>query len=200
MLHGLINFLVQLVATLAGGACLLRAWLRWRREPWRLLVIAPLLPPLTDWLLRPIRQVLRQPAEKPDGRLDVACLLAVLLLELLRWAVVLADMPQTSAGVVMRPPWAALPLLALVGVPWLAISLAKWMVLLAALATWLRPGTDEVLWIDRLTRPLLAPARRLLPPAGRVDWSPLAVLLALHLLTWLLQSLQGQLLLAFMAR
>jgi YggT family protein len=43
--------------------------------------------------------------------------------------------------------------------------------------------------VDRLTEPLLAPFRRLIPPTGGMDFSPLAVMLVAYILKEVLQNL-----------
>ena len=165
MLHDFLNLLTQILASVVGGACLLRVWLRLRGESWQKLVLAPLLTVLTGWLVTPLEtlaQALRLPVNQPGQRWDVISLLAAFVLELLRQAVLLSALRQ--------PPWSAWLPLALLGVLWMALSVAQVMVLLAALASWLRPGMDELRWLERLTRPLLTPARRLLPPFKSIDW------------------------------
>ena len=159
MLHDFLNLLTQILASVVGGACLLRVWLR-------------------------------LPVNQPGQRWDVISLLVAFVLELLRQAVLLSALRQ--------PPWSAWLPLALLGVLWMALSVAQVMVLLAALASWLRPGMDELRWLERLTRPLLAPARRLLPPFKGIDWSPLLVLLVLYLLSVGVSYLQGRLVQVFL--
>lgn len=44
-------------------------------------------------------------------------------------------------------------------------------------------------WVYQLTEPVLAPARRFIPPIGMVDISPIAVFLILELVRRLLLSL-----------
>lgn len=193
MLHDFLNLLTQILASVVGGACLLRVWLRLRGESWQKLVPAPLLTVLTGWLVTPLEtlaQALRLPVNQPGQRWDVISLLVAFVLELLRQAVLLSALRQ--------PPWSAWLPLALLGVLWMALSVAQIMVLLTALASWLRPGMDELRWLERLTRPLLAPARRLLPPFKGIDWSPLLVLLVLYLLGVGVSYLQERLVQVFL--
>ena len=129
MLHDFLNLLTQILASVVGGACLLRVWLRLRGESWQKLVLAPLLTVLTGWLVTPLEtlaQALRLPVNQPGQRWDVISLLVVFVLELLRQAVLLSGLRQ--------PPWSAWLPLALLGVLWMALSVAQIMVLLAALA------------------------------------------------------------------
>lgn len=63
------------------------------------------------------------------------------------------------------------------------------LILFAAIVlSWvnLSPDNPIVKVVHRLTEPVLAPVRRLLPAAGGFDFSPLLVLLAIRLLQRLL--------------
>ena len=102
MLHDFLNLLTQILASVVGGACLLRVWLRLRGESWQKLVLAPLLTVLTGWLVTPLEtlaQALRLPVNQPGQRWDVISLLAAFVLELLRQAVLLSALRQS--------PWSA---------------------------------------------------------------------------------------------
>lgn len=44
-------------------------------------------------------------------------------------------------------------------------------------------------WVFRLSEPLLAPIRRLVPPSGGIDFSPMILLIGLWLLRTLLRTL-----------
>jgi YggT family protein len=44
-------------------------------------------------------------------------------------------------------------------------------------------------WLYRLTEPLLAPIRNMLPPAGMQDWSPLVAIIVLFILQWIVTAL-----------
>jgi len=44
-------------------------------------------------------------------------------------------------------------------------------------------------WIYRLTEPLLAPIRNVLPPAGMRDWSPVVAVILLTILQWIVTAL-----------
>jgi YggT family protein len=62
------------------------------------------------------------------------------------------------------------------------LSLLLWMLILArVIISWTNPrgGGTVVAVIYRLTEPILAPIRRVLPPTGGIDWSPLIAMLIL---------------------
>ena len=64
------------------------------------------------------------------------------------------------------------------------LGLYSWVIIAAALITWVSPGPRNpiVLFLRQVTEPVLAPVRRLLPPwkTGGLDFSPLIVILAIQ--------------------
>jgi YggT family protein len=69
------------------------------------------------------------------------------------------------------------------------INLYSLVVLVAVILSWGRADrrTPFVQVVDRLTRPALDPIRRVLPPIGGLDFSPMVLLLALQMLKSLLR-------------
>lgn len=79
-------------------------------------------------------------------------------------------------------------------VRWLVVSVLNLysMILLArVIASWIDPLAYSPIsrWLVRLTEPLLAPIRRLLPRTGPVDLSPLILFLLLVLLSRLVWAI-----------
>jgi YggT family protein len=64
-----------------------------------------------------------------------------------------------------------------------ALKLFTFAVFIQIVLSWVAPGTYNpvVGIIDSITSPLLRPARRLLPPFGGIDFSPMLVIIALTL-------------------
>ena len=75
----------------------------------------------------------------------------------------------------------------------LLLDIYKWVIIAAALVTWVSPapGNPVVMILRQITEPVLAPARRLLPPwkTGGLDFSPLIVIFAIQLVEWALPRL-----------
>jgi YggT family protein len=73
------------------------------------------------------------------------------------------------------------------------LRLYTWVIVAAALITWvsLDPRNPIVKILRQVTEPVLAPARRLLPPwkTGGLDFSPLIVIFAIWLVEWVLRHL-----------
>lgn len=75
-----------------------------------------------------------------------------------------------------------------------AIDVYKWILIARILLTWL----PNINWYNQpfkflldVTDPVMEPFRRLIPPIGMIDISPMALFLALSLLQMLLVSLIG---------
>lgn len=80
-----------------------------------------------------------------------------------------------------------------VAIVWLVntlVSLLTWAIIGAAILSWLvafdvinyrnRFVANIAAVLDGVTRPLLAPFQRIIPPMGGIDLSPIVALLALH--------------------
>lgn len=128
---------------------------------------------LTNWLVRPLRKVL-------PGLfgLDLASLLPAYLLQL----VFLLAAFLLHGGKDVWPLEMLLPLLlwrALLATLRLAIYLLIGALLVQAILSWVSPYSPLAQPVAQLTRPLLHPIQRLVPPIGAVDLSPLiAIVLA----------------------
>ena len=74
------------------------------------------------------------------------------------------------------------------GLIYLIIDVFCFVLLLSAIVSWVAPQSRHpaILFLHRVTEPVLAPVRRVLPPLGGVDLSPLAVFLLLRILQRLL--------------
>jgi YggT family protein len=132
---------------------------------------------LTDPLVRPLRRVL-----PPAGRVDLASVAAVLLVQVIGSAILRL---LAGGGFDLGPilVHAILELLHTV------LQFYTVAILLYALLSWVAPGTyspaNQIL--TRLCEPLLAPIRRVLPPLGGLDLSALFALIALQALQILLR-------------
>lgn len=180
LLYEVLNFLVEVAVTLVGAACLVRVAMRW----WRIPLGNPvgrLVQALCDWLVLPLQRVV-----PPAGRLDLAGLLGAWLLKLAQYALLIA--------LLGLPRWAALPVLALLGVAKLAVSVATAIIIIAAVLSWMQNRTLPSDVLDRLADPILAPVRRVLPHIGGIDLSPVLAVVILQAIAIVLGSLQASLL------
>lgn len=178
MLIQILAFLLETIFFLLIASALLRAWMNWLRVNMRAqpgtFVMA-----LTDWLVKPLRRVL--PKSLLQSRLDWASLLAAALMAL-GYGLLVGLLFGLVRGVGLGPlmlvalPWVALQMLLKVALQTLFI-----LVLGYALLSWVQPGSPAYGLLGRLTEPVLAPVRRLIPTVGGVDLSALALMLALQI-------------------
>ncbi|OOG37955.1 YggT family protein [Polaromonas sp. A23] len=176
MLIRILSFLLETLFFVLIGAALLRAWMNRLRinmsaQPGYFVMA------VTDWLVKPLRRVL--PKALAQSRVDWASLLAALLLALvyaLLWAALVGALLNLTAAMVPALLLAALKMLVRV-----ALQLAFVVVLVYAIISWLQPGSPMYGLLGRLTEPLLAPLRRIVPIVGGLDLSALVLLLLLQI-------------------
>lgn len=186
MLFQILSLLLEVVAGVLGGACLLRLYMQHQRIPMSARSGNPLgrfVFALTDWLVLPLRRVI--PAA---GRWDLASLVATFLIELAQFSLLWA---YTSFGA----SYASVLILAAFGVVRLVISGLTGLVIVYAVLSWVQSNTVLSDIIERLVAPALAPIRRFMPLVGGVDLSPLLLLLLLQVAAIVLGNLQGMALL-----
>ena len=77
----------------------------------------------------------------------------------------------------------------------LIVRIFWWSILIVIVAGWIAPGSyhPALLLLHQITEPVLAPARRLLPPIGGLDLSPILVFLLLGLVERMLPQIFMQL-------
>jgi len=82
-------------------------------------------------------------------------------------------------------------LLALLEVAKIGLYLVIGAVIVSAVFSWVNPYAPLAEVFNTLTRPLLRPFRRVIPPVGGVDLSPLALLLVLQIALFVIASLRN---------
>ncbi len=177
MLNSIVWMVVQTIASLLAGLCLLRAYMLWlglrmglgnSAGAWVL--------GLTDWLVLPLRRVLPK-----IGRIDLGSLLAALLVMVLQ-TVVMVLLWRANLDPV------AVLLGALLEMVGLALSGVFWLLVAAMLVSWLRVDAATVYWVQSLVEPLLRPIRRWLPPLAGLDLSPMVLILLIKVLEMVLHG------------
>jgi YggT family protein len=187
MLYQIVSLLLEVVAGILGGACLLRLYMQYQRIPMSARSGNPLgrfVFALTDWLVLPLRRVV--PAL---GRWDMSSLLGAYVLTLTQFFL-LWLLAGAADGLF------AVPILAGFGVLRLAISGMTGIVIMYAVLSWMPNQSVLSDVIGRLCAPPLIPIRRVLPLVGGIDLSPLVLLLLLQIASIVLGNLQGLALLA----
>jgi YggT family protein len=180
MLIRILSFLLETLFFVLIGAALLRAWMNYLRINMRaqpgVFVMA-----VSDWIVKPLRRLL--PKAVAQSRVDWASVLAAFVLALLYVLLSVLLIGMLSGGVHDFSP-ALLPALLLGALKMLirvALQVAFIAVLAFAIISWVQPGSAMYGLLGRLTEPLLAPLRRVIPQIGGVDLSALVLLLLLQI-------------------
>lgn len=169
MLAQIAQFLIDTVVTLLVGLLLARFHFQWLRVPFRN-PLGEFLLATTNWIVLPARRVIPGLAG-----LDLATLLLAWVLQMLGlWA---------QAAIAGAAPGLA-PLVAVAAVDLLRFSvyILVFAVFVQVAISWINPDAPLGPLFDLVTRPFLRPLRRWVPPAGRVDLSPLVLLVILYVL------------------
>ncbi len=189
MIANALQFVIETVFNLFAIALLLRFLLQWLRASFRN-PFSQFLVSLTNFLVLPLRKAI------PGlGGLDWASLLAAWLVEfaMLLLVLLVGGFPLAIAGLGVLP---GIALWAVVKLVSLGVYVFMGAVLLQALLSWVNPYSPIAPLLYALSEPLLRPARKVLPPIGGVDLSPLAVILVLQLVlmvpvAWLEMAVMG---------
>jgi YggT family protein len=160
-------FLVETLTSLLATACLLRA-LAWRLQLSARNPISQFLIAVTDWMVKPLRRALPASRSTDWGSILAAVLIALILA--LAWTLVFAHSRAPAFGgvVLLAAYWL---------VKW-SLYLLMGLVILHAVLSWVNPHAPVAPVLDQLTRPFLAPLRRLIPLVGGVDLTPLILIVA----------------------
>jgi YggT family protein len=177
MMFQMLSAVLDVIASLVAGTCLLRVLMQLQRIPFNQ-PLGRFVFAMTDWVVMPLRRVV-----PPWSRWDLSSLLAAWLIKLLQLLIL-----WLVAGAHSRP--GLLPVQSLLGLAQLGVSALSALVLAYALMSWLQPGSVMHYTLERLCEPFLRPLRRFIPLVGGVDLSTLALLVLLQLAGMLLAGLQ----------
>ncbi len=171
-------FIVDTLFALVVGAFLLRLLCQIVRTDFRNPLVQAIVR-LTNPLVMPLRRVL-----PPFGRVDSASVIAVLLVQMLRTTLVLLLAGDGLPSL--------LPLLLLSVVELLDTTLLVFLgaIFLYVILSWVSPDgySPAGRLLADLVEPLLRPFRRMVPPLGGLDLSPLVVILLLSVLRMVLNG------------
>ena len=125
----------------------------------------------TNPVLKPLRQVI-----PGFGGIDISSLIFAYLVCLLKFLLLFTVLVGTI------PTFGKLILISLADLLNQGVNLLFWMILVRAIMSWVSSGHQNPIMavIYQLTEPLMAPIRRILPPMGGLDLSPLFLLLGLQ--------------------
>lgn len=143
--------------------------------------ISQFLVKITNPLLVPLRKII-----PGTGKIDVAAIILMLVLQLIMLAIIVALRGVT-------PPLLGLLLTAIGTLVILAINVFLFAIIVQVIISWVNPGSYNPVngLLSSLTAPVLRPIQRLLPPMSGIDLSPLFALIGLQVLKMLIQPLLG---------
>ncbi|MBV8624318.1 MAG: YggT family protein [Herbaspirillum sp.] len=174
MLHSIFMLIVNAVASILAGVMLLRFWMQVVRvRPPQ--SVGQFVYQLSDWLVRPLRRVM------PGGAYDWASLLGAFFIVLL--AVIAAVGLQSGFDFKIILVLSLERLL-----EWICYGFMATLII-EAIFSWVNPYAPLAPFVRALNEPLLRPLRRVIPPLGGVDLSPLALLILLQILQRVISSL-----------
>lgn len=175
MLTSILTLIIDTVAAVLGGVLLLRFWMQ----------VVRVRPPmalghftftLTDWLVRPLRRLL-----PGVGGFDWASLVGACLVIVVAVAAYLALHGQFSIQFLVL---------------WSLMRLCEWviygfigLIIIEAIFSWVNPHAPLAPFVRALNEPLLRPLRKVIPPFGGIDLTPLAALVLLRIALMIATSL-----------
>ena len=182
MIAQIFLFVLDTVCGFLTLALLVRFAMQWARTPFRN-PLGQFIVAVTDWMVRPLRRLV-------PGLfgLDLASLLLAWFWQLAFQGIALGLSGVLSA--VSPAPILVVAMLAALDVAKIGLYLMIGAVLISAVFSWVNPHAPLAGVFDTLTRPLLRPFRRVIPPIGGVDLSPLALLLVLQIALFVIAGLR----------
>ena len=178
MLAQIGTFLVDTAFSLLVYLLLARFHFQWLRVPFRN-PMGEFVLATTSWAVIPARRVVPSLAG-----LDLATLI-------LAWIAQLLSLWLQAWLNSIEPSLAALAAVAAVDLLRYSIYILIFAVFVQVAISWINPDAPLGPFFDLVTRPFLRPLRRFVPPVGRVDLTPLVLLVILYVLMFPLNALRA---------
>jgi YggT family protein len=163
------TFLIDTVVSFFVFLLLARFHFQWLRVPFRN-PMGEFLLATTNWIVLPARRFVPGLAG-----LDLATLL-------LAWVLQAAGVWAQAAILGAEPSGLAVVAVAGVDLVRYSLYILIFAVFVQVVISWINPDAPLAPLFDMVTRPFLRPVRRYVPPVGRVDLSPLVLLVVLYVL------------------
>ena len=163
------TFLIDTVVSFFVFLLLARFHFQWLRVPFRN-PMGEFLLATTNWIVLPARRFVPGLAG-----LDLATLL-------LAWLLQVAGVWAQAALLGAEPSGLAVTAVAAVDLVRYSLYILIFAVFVQVAISWINPDAPLAPLFDMVTRPFLRPVRRYVPPVGRVDLSPLVLLVVLYVL------------------
>ena len=165
------TFLIETLFGIYILIVMLRLLLQWAR--------ADFYNPLSQFIVKATQPVLApmRTTLPSVGGIDLACVVLLVVLQL-------AELWLVTGLLGHRVAVIALLVLSVAEIVQLAIYVFLFSILIQVIMSWINPGSYNPLLgvLHSLNEPLLGPARRIVPPIGGLDLSPIVVMVALQLI------------------
>lgn len=173
------NLLVQTFFNLYLLALLLRLLLQMARADFYN-PISQFLVKATQPVLAPMRRLIPS-----IGNFDSATIVVVLLLQIIATAILVLLKGYSLPNPITLLMWGAL------GTVGMIINIYFVAILASIILSWVAPGSynPTILLLHQLTEPVMAPFRKIIPPLGGLDLSPIFVFLSINVLQIILGHL-----------
>jgi YggT family protein len=162
-------FLLQFAVGLVIFALMLRFLMRAAHVDWR--------HPIVHFIAK-VTNPLCAPANKAlptRGRWDWAAIITAIVIQAV-FVWVIGLLTDRDFGVV------AIALASMTEIMNQLLDMMFWLIIILAILSWVSPGYNPNTEIfNQITRPILAPFQRMIPPMGGLDLSPLAAIVAIKL-------------------
>lgn len=167
------TYLVDVIFSLALYVVLLRFWMQWVRADFRN-QLGHFVITVTNPLVIPTRKIIPS-----IGTVDTATLFLAYLLALTK----IVALITLTYGVSLFGIWSGVFITAIGLLVQSSIYLFMAAIFIGIVASWIAPHIyHPVLMVARsISEPILAPARRIIPPIAGIDLSPILVFLFLNL-------------------
>lgn len=149
------------------------------------LVKADFYNPISQFILRatnPPMKPLRKIIPSVAG-VDIAALVLALALQMLAIVLALLIYGMPAPNVLLLLVWS------LVGLAGMLVNFYFFALIATIILSWIAPGSynPAVALINKLTEPIMTPFRRILPPMGGLDLSPILVFVTINILQIMLR-------------
>lgn len=139
----------------------------------------------TNPVLIPLRRIV-----PGIGGIDIACIVLAILFQML----VISIKLLVLSGGLANPVF--LLALSTVMILDLALKIYFWSLIIMIVASWIAPGSGHpaLVLINQIVEPIMQPFRKILPPMGGLDLSPILAFLVIQVLDVVVNGLHGQVL------
>lgn len=171
--------LVQTLFSLYLGVVILRLLLQLARADFYN-PISQAMVKATNPLLLPLRRVI-----PPLGKVDTASLVLALIVQLIAMVSILLLFGAGLPNIVTLLGWAVIGCVAI------TVNIYFFAIIINIILSWVAPGSHHpaAVLLYQLTEPVMQPFRKLIPPMGGIDLSPILVFLSISVVQILLKSM-----------